>query len=52
MLVLLFAYQKIMLALLFITVLPCLHILLLLIMDFIITIVFGQQGEQQVLEAE
>jgi len=52
MLVLLFTYQKITFALLFITLLPCLHMLLLLIMDFIVTLVFGEQGEQQALEAQ
>jgi hypothetical protein len=52
MLILIFAYQKMMLALLFITLLPCLHMLLLLIMDFIVTLVFGEQGEQQALEAQ
>jgi hypothetical protein len=46
MIVLLFTYQKMLLALLFITLLPCLHIILLLIMDFIVTIIFGQQGAQ------
>jgi len=41
MLVLLFAYQKMILALLLISLLPCLHMVLLLILDFIVTIVFG-----------
>jgi hypothetical protein len=49
---LILTYQKMLLALLFITLLPCLHMLLLLIMDFIVTIVFGQQGEQQALVAQ
>jgi hypothetical protein len=47
MLVLLFAYQKMILTLLLISLLPCLHMVLLLILDFIVTIVFGQQEEQQ-----
>jgi hypothetical protein len=45
--VLLFAYQKMFLTLLFISLLPCFHMMLLLIIDFIVTIVFGQQEEQQ-----
>jgi hypothetical protein len=52
MLILIFAYQKMMLALLFITLLPCLHMFLLLTLDFIVTLVFGQQGVQQALEVE
>jgi len=50
--VLVLTYQKMILTLLFITLLPCLHMLLLLIMDFIVTLIFGQQGEQQALEVE
>ena len=50
MLILLFAYQKMMGTLLFISLLPCLHMVLLLILDFIITIIFGQQGVQQLPE--
>ena len=50
--VLVLTYQKMILALLFITLLPCLHMLLLLIMDFIVTLIFGEQGEQQAKEVE
>ena len=52
MLVLLFAYQKMMFTLLFISLLPCLHMILLLTLDFIVTIIFGQQEVQQVQQLQ
>ena len=52
MLVLLFTYQKMILSLLFITLLPFLHIFLVLILDFIVTIVFGQQQVQEAQQAQ
>ena len=47
MFVLLFAYHKMMFAFLFIILLPCLHMFVLLVLDFIVTIVFGHQRVQQ-----